>query len=161
MIKLQARRRRMMSVTAGLLVLNLGLLAQALAMVPQHAGRGDETAAPQVEVTKKKISLASLQIFKNIHRKEIHMLAQSSYIILFHEYHQENCLAFLKRLSDENFFFNYIPSFSCYIQNSVAIPSTISFNFHIFIKQKISPCVYTTFFCKTYLISIDKQKTPH
>jgi hypothetical protein len=60
-IKLQARRRSMMSVTAVLLVLNLGLLAQAL--VPQHAGSGDETVAPQVEVTKKKNPLASLQIF--------------------------------------------------------------------------------------------------
>ncbi len=58
------------------------------------------------------------------------MLAQSSYIILFHEYHQENWLAFLKRLSDENFFVYYIPSFSGYIQNSVAIPSMVGFNFH-------------------------------
>ncbi len=49
--------------TAGLLVLNLGLLAQALAMVPQHAGSGDETVASQVEVTKKKNPLAILQIF--------------------------------------------------------------------------------------------------
>jgi hypothetical protein len=63
-IKLQARRRSMMSVTAGLLVLNLGLLAQALAMVPQHAGSGiDETVATQVEVTKRKNPMASLQIF--------------------------------------------------------------------------------------------------
>jgi hypothetical protein len=62
-IKLQARRRSMMSVTAGLLVLNLGLLAQALAMVPQPAGSGDETVAPQVEVPKKKNPLASLRIF--------------------------------------------------------------------------------------------------
>ncbi len=52
-----------MSVTAGLLVLNLGLLAQALAMVPQPAGSGDETVAPQVEVPKKKNPLASLRIF--------------------------------------------------------------------------------------------------
>jgi hypothetical protein len=62
-IKLQARRRSMMFGMAVLLVLNLGLLAQALAMVPQHAGSGDETAAAQVEVTKKKNSLASLPIF--------------------------------------------------------------------------------------------------
>ncbi len=52
-----------MFVMVGLLVLNLGLLAQALAMVPQHAGSGDETVAPQVEVTKKKNPLANLQIF--------------------------------------------------------------------------------------------------
>jgi hypothetical protein len=46
---LQARRRRMMSVMAGLLVLNLGLqLAQALApLVPQHAGSGDVTGKIQ------------------------------------------------------------------------------------------------------------------
>jgi hypothetical protein len=62
-IKLQTRRRKMMSVTAGLLVLNLGLLAQALAKVPQHADSGDEKVDPQVEVTKKKNPLASLPIF--------------------------------------------------------------------------------------------------
>ncbi len=54
-IKFQARRRRMMSVTAGLLVLNLGLLGQALVpLVPKHEGSGDVTVSPEVEVTKKK-----------------------------------------------------------------------------------------------------------
>ncbi len=48
-----------MSVTAALLVLNLGLLAQALAIIPQYAGSGDETADAQVEVTNKKNSLAA------------------------------------------------------------------------------------------------------
>jgi hypothetical protein len=45
-----------MSVTAGLLVLSLGLLlAQALVpLVPQHEGHGDVTVSPEVEVTKKK-----------------------------------------------------------------------------------------------------------
>jgi hypothetical protein len=33
----------MMFTTAGLLILNLGLLAQALALVPQHEGSGDVT----------------------------------------------------------------------------------------------------------------------
>jgi hypothetical protein len=60
-IKLQARKRSMKFGTAGLLVLNLGLLAQALD--PQHAGSGDETVALQVEVTKKENSWASLQTF--------------------------------------------------------------------------------------------------
>ncbi len=55
---MQARRRRMMSVTVGLLVLNLGLLlAQALVpLVPQHEGHGDVTVASEVKVTKKKNS---------------------------------------------------------------------------------------------------------
>jgi hypothetical protein len=57
-IKFQARRMRMMSVTAGLLVLSLGLLGQALVpLVQQHEGSGDVTVAPEVEVTKKKKSI--------------------------------------------------------------------------------------------------------
>jgi hypothetical protein len=44
-----------MSVTAGLLVLSLGRLAQALVpLVPKHEGSGDVTVSPEVEVTKKK-----------------------------------------------------------------------------------------------------------
>jgi hypothetical protein len=44
-----------MSVTAGLLVMNLGLLGQALVpLVRQHEASGDVTVAPEVEVKKKK-----------------------------------------------------------------------------------------------------------
>ncbi len=44
-----------MFVTAGLLVLSLGQLGQALVpLVPEHEGSGDVTVAPEVEVTKKK-----------------------------------------------------------------------------------------------------------
>jgi hypothetical protein len=54
----------MMSVTVGLLVLNLGVLqAQALVpLVPQHEASGDVTVAPEVEVTKKKNLNASLPL---------------------------------------------------------------------------------------------------
>ncbi len=48
-----------MSVTAGLLVLSLGLLGQALVpLVQQHEGSGNVTVAPEVEVTKKKKSIS-------------------------------------------------------------------------------------------------------
>jgi hypothetical protein len=57
-----------MSVTAGLLVLNLGLLlAQALVpLFPQHEASQDVTVAPEVEVTKKKKSIVQPLDFPKI-----------------------------------------------------------------------------------------------